>query len=815
MKEVGNGYMLITSQNGKFPWSGGTGFLLSPSAAEAFKATGCRTWTPPTNSVTSGRYLEIRLAAATKKEGIITFASVYAPTAQTTLDVRQAFWSLIEERMMKGDFNTTEAVGAQGNETKDDAPDENTVTKESGNESGAEVETDVTVKKAKYHDRRRPARRIYMAMGDWNARVGNREAEGDPYRGVLGPHNFSNRNANGTMMLETMVRCGMRIANTYFQHDDNHTATWMNPATKEKRVIDHVVTRAWQMRHVVDVRSRPGWNVDSDHEVCSVTLRGNPRGRRANISRWKIPGLEQRKGRLAVDVLTDEAFKLDNPGGLETMTSKIARSMEDKMSQIHTMEEFDEALREVAKGTLPEKQNRDTWAERHRTKIEAALSRRLTAKEGVVKKSDERAKKELRDAEKSLRRITKRALYEHLTDMCNKMQAIADEGKGLPRDFFRELSNVKRFLGCYENPKSELLTDVKARVKEMDNFFQETRFCQGRPMVSEEEILSVPPIEGIDVDAIFTEPDQEEVLRAVMALKNGKTTDIKGVQAEVLKAATRNPKVGEWFAKAVIEIWRGAQIPKHWLDALGFLIWKHKHPKSNLKNWRVVNLIATSSKVVSKMLHWRLQRLASCVWSQTQYGFRPGAWTMDAIFVVTRIMEDFRKTRRVEGESEEDVYRKTLYWMFEDYSTAFDGVPRDLLWKILRKIFKIPDHTVDLLRRFHDGFRMHSVVNNQYGKGFVTTSGVRQGCVTGPDLWNFHMQAVLWALAARMIRRGETHGVKVRYSTDGKIRHRCETGGEVSLTGNVTDSTYADDAAVPAVGLDRTTVFQQFWEACI
>ena len=100
---------------------------------------------------------------------------------------------------------------------------------------------------------------------------------------------------------------------------------------------------------------------------------------------------------------------------------------------------------------------------------------------------------------------------------------------------------------------------------------------------------------------------------------------------------------------------------------------------------------------------------------------------MDAIFVVTRLMEDFRTTRNVEGRDAEDVYRNTLYLMFEDYSTAFDGVPRELLWKILKRIFRMPENFVELIKRFHDGFRMRSVVNNKYAEGFITTSGVRQG----------------------------------------------------------------------------------------
>ena len=96
---------------------------------------------------------------------------------------------------------------------------------------------------------------------------------------------------------------------------------------------------------------------------------------------------------------------------------------------------------------------------------------------------------------------------------------------------------------------------------------------------------------------------------------------------------------------------------------------------------------------------------------------------------------------------------------------------------------------MDLLKRFHDGFVMHTVVNNQYGEGFETTSGVRQGCVTGPDLWNFHMQAVLWALAQKLIRKGITQGVKLEYSVDGRIRARCHKGVHQLNAGIVKDST--------------------------
>ena len=191
---------------------------------------------------------------------------------------------------------------------------------------------------------------------------------------------------------------------------------------------------------------------------------------------------------------------------------------------------------------------------------------------------------------KALRKLTRSAMTNHMRSMCMGMQDLAEQGRGLCRHFFRELEQVKRFLGCYEKPKHELLNDIKGRLKKMDSFFKK-RFCAERPMIDEEEILSVPPIEGIDTDAIFSQPDKAEIIRAVKALKNGKAADIMGCQAEVLKAVMKSASVSDKFVELALSIWRGSPMPPAWLRSLGCTIWKGKHPKSDLKNWRLVNLI--------------------------------------------------------------------------------------------------------------------------------------------------------------------------------------------------------------------------------
>ena len=785
--DVGEGYVLLTSQNIKVPWRGGVGLLLSPSAVEAWRAAGSTTWYPKVDSGASGRYLEITLATAVKSEGTFTVASLYGPTMQTALEHRESFFGVLRDRVLAPrSFRGT------------------------------------TVERDGRPNRRLPSRQFLIMMGDMNARVGKLTREDEGNTKVLGAHNMSPVNSNGSLLLEMATACKMSVANTFFKHKQCHTTTWMNAATRIPRVIDHALVRQWSMRHVVDVRAAPELSgyMDTDHVPCVITLRGNPRRTaraRAKGTRWRGPKLPTRVKRLDVTALTAAQFKKSDVGEIQNEVTMVVEKMETKLRnmEVKNMLNFDLALRQTAEEVFEPTPKNPTWTQKDRKAISAACDERAVAAAQLTHVSTgnrDRLLRRWKQSDRSLRRLTRTAMQDHLHSICMEAADSTDGGRKLPQHFFRHVGRVKRYLGCRERPAKLLLRDPRRRIKEQDEWFKKRFNINNWATMNEQEILSIPPLDVPGVDAMFNAPDKDETLKAVMALRNGRSPDIVGVQSEVLKAAVQSRVVLDLLFSMILDIWKGKDpFPKHWLESIGCTIWKGKAPKDDLDNWRMVNIIAITSKVMSKLIHWRLQRLAAATWSHTQYGFRKDSWTMDAVFIVKRIMEAFRTTRNVRRGSRFELYNRTLYLMFEDFTKAFDSVPRDLLWKELEKIYGVPRPFVELLRKFHDGFKTYTVINGMYGEGFLTTSGVRQGCITGPDLWNFHFQVIMWAVARRMQRRARMpHGIPIDCYLDGRLKVRSECVGITPWRGDVKDVTFADDSVLIAHGIRQTCVFQDF-----
>ena len=91
-------------------------------------------------------------------------------------------------------------------------------------------------------------------------------------------------------------------------------------------------------------------------------------------------------------------------------------------------------------------------------------------------------------------------------------------------------------------------------------------------------------------------------------------------------------------------------------------------------NLWTIALISHASKVMLKILRFRLQHYVNQELPDVQAGFRKGRGTRDQIANTCWIIE---KTRE---------FQKNIYLWFIDYAKTLDWVDHDKLWKALREM---------------------------------------------------------------------------------------------------------------------------------
>ncbi|XP_072016051.1 uncharacterized protein [Amphiura filiformis] len=130
--------------------------------------------------------------------------------------------------------------------------------------------------------------------------------------------------------------------------------------------------------------------------------------------------------------------------------------------------------------------------------------------------------------------------------------------------------------------------------------------------------------------------------------------------------------------------------------------------------------------------------------AESQAGFRPGRSTIDQLFTLRQLAEKYNEKR------------KPLYCCYIDYQKAFDTVWQEGLWQAMRHL-GYPSKTVNLLRALYGTSQSTVRVNGELTPWFTTRTGVRQGCILSPQLFNILLELVL-----RLAIQDEQIGAKVQ-----------------------------------------------------
>ena len=238
-------------------------------------------------------------------------------------------------------------------------------------------------------------------------------------------------------------------------------------------------------------------------------------------------------------------------------------------------------------------------------------------------------------------------------------------------------------------------------------------------------------------------------------MRGGKAAGICNISAELLKAGGEAMICG--LHAVLTAVWHSGTIPPDWKKGLVVPIWKGKGERQDCNNYHGITLLSIPGKVLAHLLLTRIRTHLLKHQRPEQSGFTPGKSTTDRILALRVLVERRRE------------FRQGMLAAYVDLKKAFDSVHRETLWDLLR-LRGIPARIIGLLTGLYSGTVSAVKCGGGVSSFFPVNTGVRQGCVLAPSLFNTCMDWVL-----------------------GRVVEQSHCGASV---GKITDLVFADDAAI-------------------
>ena len=269
-----------------------------------------------------------------------------------------------------------------------------------------------------------------------------------------------------------------------------------------------------------------------------------------------------------------------------------------------------------------------------------------------------------------------------------------------------------------------------------------------------------------------TQVTREEVEQAVRKLQNYKAAGEDEIVTELLKNG--GDAMIDWLLEILQEVWKTKQVPSEWKKAVLVPLHKKKDRKI-CDNYRGISLLSVPGKVLSLVLLDRLETIIDPQLMESQCGFRKGRGTVDQILVARQIIE--RATE----------YQTPVHLGFVDLTKAYESVDRPALFAMLRH-YRVPQQLIDIIKELYTGWVR---TTDRTSEDFEVMTGVRQGCVLSPLLFNCFMDRIL-----REAMEMTGGGLQVEYTTSGGLflSYRDKT----PLTTCIQNIRYADDLTLIA-----------------
>ncbi|KAF1010546.1 MAG: hypothetical protein GAK29_05048 [Acinetobacter bereziniae] len=558
-------------------------------------------------------------------------------------------------------------------------------------------------------DECKPGERIIL-LGDLNSWVGVRRSATDK---VVGPYGDVSVNENGDQMLNVCTEKGLFISNTWFKHKLIHMYTWHRGDSKS--LIDFVVYDERLRKLVKDTRAMRGSECGSDHYlVVSKVALGRKwkyeKKSEVKLTRVKVERLQEKEVQAKYEVKVNEEFRASLKEWKELIRCKDVDGAWEMVKKVIVGK-----AQEVCGVARVGGMKKDAW---WNDDVKAAVGEKKEAYKRMIATKDVDERKVMSE-EYRRKKTDAKVIVRESKDAIRKkegerMQADFEGNKKLFWKWVKRAKGTKESLNgvCKENGEmvwNEI--EVRRRWKE---YFEE---LYGKEVADEATKKTVENGCLKEIETIT----EDEVMKAIRSLRNGKAAGNDGVTGEMLKYG------GDLLRELMSELYnvcaQSARVPDDWKCAVLVPLYKGKGKRSECKNYRAISLLSVAGKVFGRILIDRVREVTECRIWDVQGGFMPGRGCVDQIFTLQQVLE---KCMHV---------RKKVYCAFVDLEKAYDNVNRSKLWQTLAE-YGVDEPTLNVLKEIYNGSKACVRVNGTLSDWFEVQQGVRQGCVMSPWLFN-------------------------------------------------------------------------------